>query len=91
VKKIWVWKNQQAQQAVCRFGEHDVAAGAQLHDRGKHRIELALDSVARKDRQGIAVKVHVLGMARHEHAHEVLGLLVGGLAGDEHLVDVLVV
>src|SRR5712671_1065583 len=29
-------------------------------------------------------------MARHEHAHEVPGLLVG-LAGDDHLVDVLVV
>ena len=30
-------------------------------------------------------------MARHEHAHEVLGLLVGLVAGDDDLVDVLVV
>ena len=27
--------------------EHDVAAGAQLHDRREHRVELALDAVAR--------------------------------------------
>ena len=30
-------------------------------------------------------------MARHEHAHEVLGLAVAVLAGDHHVVDVLVV
>ena len=30
-------------------------------------------------------------MARHEHAHEVLGLAIGVVAGDDDLVDVLVV
>src|SRR5215510_11032970 len=43
------------------------------------------------DRERIAVGLHVLRMARHEHAHELFGLLVGVLAGDQDLVDVLVV
>ena len=30
--------------------DHDVAAGAQLHGRREHRVELALDAVAREDR-----------------------------------------
>ena len=71
--------------------EHDVAAGAQLHDRREHGVELALDAVAGEDRLRVVVGLHVLGMARHEHAHEFLGFLVGVLAGDQDLVDVLVV
>jgi hypothetical protein len=39
----------------------------------------------------VAVGLHVLRMARHEHAHEVLGLAVALLARDQDLVDVLVV
>ena len=76
-----------------RFGlvEHDVAAGAQLHDRREHRVELALDRVAREDRLRIAIGLHVLRMARHEHAHEVLGFLVRRFARDDDFVDVLVV
>ena len=30
--------------------DHDVAAGAQLHGRREHRVELALDAVAREQR-----------------------------------------
>ncbi len=30
--------------------DHDVAAGAQLHDRREHRVELALDAVAGEER-----------------------------------------
>ena len=56
--------------------DHDVAAGAQLHGRREHRVELALDAVAREDRLGILVELHVFRMARHEHAHEFLGVLV---------------
>ena len=40
---------------------------------------------------GSRVGLHHLGMARHEHAHEVLGLAVAVVAGDHDLVDVLVV
>ena len=68
---------------------HDVAAGAQLHGRREHRVELALDAVAREDRLRVLVELHVLRMARHEHAHEFLGVLVAVLAGDDDLVDVL--
>ena len=39
----------------------------------------------------VAVGLNDLGMARHQHAHEVLGLAVAFLAGDQDLVDVLVV
>ena len=69
--------------------DHDVAAGAQLHGRREHRVELALDAVAGEDRLGVDVELHVLRMARHEHAHEVLGFLVAAFAGDDDLVDVL--
>ena len=71
--------------------EHDVAARLELHHRREHGVELALDPVAGEDRQRVAVGLHVLGMARHEHAHEFLGVLVALVAGDHDLVDVLVV
>ncbi len=51
--------------------EHDVAARAQLHDRREHGVELALDAVPGEDRLAVLVGLHVLGMARHQHAHEV--------------------
>ena len=34
-------------------------------------------------------RLHVLGMARHEHAHEVAGFLVALVAADQDFVDVL--
>src|SRR5262249_12347071 len=71
--------------------EHDVAAGAQLYDRLEHGVELALDPVAREDRQRVAERLHVLGMAWHQHPHELAGFAVAFLAGDHDLVDVLVV
>ena len=71
--------------------DHDVAAGLELHDRREHGVELALDAVAREQRLAVAIGLHVLRMARHEHAHEVLGLAVGVVARDQDLVDVLVV
>ncbi|ODN69771.1 hypothetical protein A6302_02893 [Methylobrevis pamukkalensis] len=71
--------------------DDDVAARAQGHLRREHRVELRLHRVAREDRRGVAVGLDVLGMARHEHAHEVLGLAVGLVTGHEDLGDVLVV
>ena len=40
---------------------------------------------------GVAIGLNHLGVARHQHAHEVLGLAIAVLAGDQDLVDVLVV
>src|ERR1700691_4599722 len=76
-----------------RFGliEHDVAARAQLHRGREHAVELVLYAVARQQRLRIGVKLHVLRMARHEHAHEVLGLAIGVRTGDDDLVDLLAV
>src|SRR5262249_39529762 len=71
--------------------EHDVAAGFQLHHRREHGVELAFDAVAGKHRLGVAIGLHILGVARHERPHEVLGFAVGLVARHQHLVDVLVV
>ena len=71
--------------------DDDVAAGLQRHLRLQHAVELRLDAVAREDRRRVAVGLHHLGVARHQHAHEVLGFAVAVLAGDQDLVDVLVV
>ena len=71
--------------------DDQVAAGAERHLRREHRVELRLDAGAGEERLALAVGLHVLGMARHEHAHEVLGLAIGVLAGDDDLVDILVV
>ena len=76
-----------------RFGlvDHDVAAGAQLHGRREHRIELALDPHPREQRLAVAIlpdRPHVRG---HQHLHEVAGFLIAGFAGDLDFVDFLVV
>ncbi len=71
--------------------EHDVAAGSQLHDRREHGVKLVLDAVARQQRLGVGIELHVLGMARHQHAHEFLGLVIALAAGNHDLIDVLAV
>ena len=55
--------------------DDDVAAGLERHLAGEHRIELRFDAEAGEERLDLAVGLHVLGMARHEHAHEVLDSL----------------
>ena len=47
--------------------------------------------VTRKKRFGLLVEDDVLSMARHEHAHEVLGLAVSLATCDDDLADVLIV
>ena len=76
-----------------RFGrvDHEVTARGQRDLRREHLIELGFDGVLRKDRLIVLVELHVLGVARHDHPHEVLGFAVGVLAGHEHLVDLLAV
>ena len=74
-----------------RLIEHDIAARTQLHYGREHRIELTFDAVTGEDRQRFTVGFHVLAMARHEHAHELLCLRIGIFPCDQDLVDVLVV
>ena len=76
-----------------RFGlvDHDVAAGAQLHGRREHRVELALDAHPREQRLAVAILLHRPHVGGHQHLHEVAGFLVAGFAGDLDFVDFLVV
>ena len=71
--------------------DDDIAAGLQGHDIGEHGVKLGLGARLGEERLQFAMRLNILGMARHEHAHEVLGLAVAILAGHDHFVDVLVV
>ena len=71
--------------------DDDVAARFQLHDRVEHPREVAFDLVAREQRHRVVVQLHVLGVGRHDHLHEVLGGAETALALDQNLVDVLAV
>ena len=69
--------------------DDDVAAGRELHDRRMDRVDLLLDLVAVQQRHArVAIELHALGVARHQHLHEGLGGLVAFLAVDHDLVDV---
>ncbi|VUD75058.1 hypothetical protein MET9862_05698 [Methylobacterium symbioticum] len=76
-----------------RLGRVDDEVAARLQrDMGReHLVELLLNPVAGEDRRRVAVGLHHLRLAGHQHAHEVLGLAVGVLARDQHLLQVLVV
>ncbi len=54
--------------------DDEVAARFQGHLRLQHAVELRLYAVAHEDGRRVTVRLDRLGMARHEHAHEVLGL-----------------
>ena len=71
--------------------DHDIAARGQLHRRVEHRGQVALHLVAREERQLVLVVLHVLGVGRHDHLHEVLGHAIAALALDEDLVDLAVI
>jgi nucleotide-binding universal stress UspA family protein len=51
-------------------------------------VELAFDLIALGTAGRIGDRLHLLGVARHDHLHEVLGGAVAALALDQHLVDV---
>ena len=71
--------------------DDEVAAGAQGDVGREHRVELLLDAVAGEDRRRVAIGLHHLGLAGHQHPHEVLGLAIGVFARDQNLVEILVV
>ena len=67
--------------------DDDVAARFELNGRVEHVGQIALDLVARKQRRGVGIGFHVLGVGRHDHLHEVLGVAIACLAFDQNLVD----
>src|SRR5665213_2612075 len=71
--------------------DHDVAAGAQLHGRREHGVELAFDPHPREQRLAVAILPYRAYIGGHQHLHEVAGFLVAGFTGDLDLVDFLVV
>ena len=68
--------------------DDDIAARFQLNGRIEHARQIAFDLIAREQRHGFGIGLHVLGMGRHDHLHEVLGGAVACLALDQNLVDV---
>ena len=69
--------------------DHDVAARFKLHGRVEHRRQVAFHLEAREQRQRFLVELHVLGVARHDHFHEVLGHAIAAFAFDQNFVDLL--
>jgi hypothetical protein len=76
-----------------RFGlvDHDVTAGAQLHRRREHRVELALNAHPREQRLAVAILPHRAHVRGHQHFHEIAGFLITGFTGDLDFVDFLIV
>ena len=69
--------------------DHEVAAGAKLHRRLQHPVELRLDLVFGEQRlRRVTPELHLLGVARHQHAHELVRRLPAFLAVHLDLVDV---
>ena len=68
--------------------DDDVAAGAQRHLGVEHGVQLPLDAKAREQRLRRFVTDDRVLVAGHQHAHEVAGFVVGGLAGDLDVVDI---
>ncbi len=60
-----------------------------MHRGVEHAREVAFHLIAGEERQALVVELHVLGVGRHDHLHEVLGHAIATLALDQHLVDLL--
>ncbi len=76
-----------------RFGliDHQVSARFQAHRRVERVLELILHPMGDEERRRFLIGLHLLGVARHEHADEILRLAIRRLAVDKHLFNVLVV
>ena len=74
-----------------RHADHDIAAGFQLHSRVEHPGQVAFHLVAREERQRVLVFLHILGVGRHDHLHEVLGDAVAAFAFHKDFVDLSVI
>ena len=71
--------------------DHDVAAGFQLHHRVEHARQIAFHLILGEQGRLVLIAHHLLGVARHDHPHEVLGGAIAALALDQHLVDLAAV
>ena len=74
-----------------RLVDDEIAARAQRDMVREHRVELLLDVRAHEDRLRLAPRHDIARMARHDEPHEVARLAPCGIAGDDHLVDLLAV
>ena len=77
-------------QRLCH-ADHDIAAGLELHRRVEHPGKIALHLIAGEKRQRIGVLLHVLGVGRHDHLHEILRRAIALIALDKHLINLAVV
>ncbi|CUX22301.1 membrane hypothetical protein [Agrobacterium deltaense Zutra 3/1] len=74
-----------------RLVDDEITARLQRHLRLQHAVELGFDTGAREDRVDVAVRLNHLGMARHQHLHEVFGFTIAFFAGNNDLADILVI
>ena len=76
-----------------RFGhtDHDIATRRQLYRGVEHARQVAFDLIACEQGQCFAIELHVLGVGRHDHLHEVLGDAVTAFTFDKHLVNLAVI
>mmetsp|Transcript_18163 Transcript_18163/g.28373 ORF Transcript_18163/g.28373 Transcript_18163/m.28373 type:complete len:697 (-) Transcript_18163:5201-7291(-) len=71
--------------------DHDITTRFQLNRRVEHAGQVRLDLIAGKERQAFGIELHVFGVGRHDHFHEVLGGAVAPLALDKDLVNLAVI
>jgi hypothetical protein len=62
--------------------DDDVATRFERHLRLQHPVELCFDARTREDRVQVAIGLNHLGVARHQHLHEVLRFAIAFLAGN---------
>src|SRR5690606_28590150 len=71
--------------------DDNIAAGLEIDLWLQHAVKLRLNAIAGKDRHRVAERLHDLGMAWHQQAHEVLGLAIAFLARDKDLFNILII
>ena len=76
-----------------RFGhaDHDITAGFQLHRRVEHAAQIAFDLKTGKKRHLFVIGLHRLGMAGHDHLHEVFGDAIAFGTFDQNFINLAVV
>ena len=70
--------------------DDQIAAGLQRHDRLVDLRQQFLDAVGGEQGPGSLIEVHLPGLGRHQHAHEVAGFLEAFEAFDLDAVEILV-
>ena len=69
--------------------DHQIAARPQLHRRLQHAVELRLDLVTGEQRlPAVAPELNLLGVGRHQHAHEIMRCSPAFLAIHQDFINV---